>query len=167
MKRPARTSPDARRRSIRPVGRDEIADRVRLAAEAISRRAFELFEQAGSRPGHEVEDWLRAEAELFPPLPVAVSERQSGIELRAEVPGFRATDLEVALEPRRVTILGERESRPSRGAGASLGAHSLTHVFHTIELPRRIDCPSADVKAKCEKGVLTVIIPRLAPGDGE
>ncbi|HET6149019.1 MAG TPA: DUF2934 domain-containing protein [Polyangia bacterium] len=32
--------------------------------EAIARRAYELFQQRGSEPGHEIEDWLQAEAEL-------------------------------------------------------------------------------------------------------
>jgi hypothetical protein len=36
-----------------PAGQDEIA-----------RRAYELFLQRGSVPGHETDDWLQAEAEL-------------------------------------------------------------------------------------------------------
>ena len=28
-------------------------------------RAFELYEQRGGRPGHDLEDWLRAEAEVM------------------------------------------------------------------------------------------------------
>jgi hypothetical protein len=32
--------------------------------EAVAKRAYELFLQRGSVPGHEVDDWLQAEAEL-------------------------------------------------------------------------------------------------------
>ena len=32
--------------------------------EAIAKRAYELFLQRGSVPGHEIEDWLQAEVEL-------------------------------------------------------------------------------------------------------
>ena len=32
--------------------------------EAIARRAYELYQQRGGEPGHEIEDWLQAEAEL-------------------------------------------------------------------------------------------------------
>jgi hypothetical protein len=35
-----------------------------ISEDAIRRRAQQLFEQRGRIPGHEVEDWLRAEAEL-------------------------------------------------------------------------------------------------------
>jgi hypothetical protein len=36
----------------------------RPTEEEISARAFELYLQRGSVPGHEVDDWLQAEAEL-------------------------------------------------------------------------------------------------------
>jgi len=32
--------------------------------DAIARRAYELYLQRGSVPGHELDDWLEAEAEL-------------------------------------------------------------------------------------------------------
>jgi hypothetical protein len=32
--------------------------------EAIAKRAYELYLQRGSVPGHELDDWLEAEAEL-------------------------------------------------------------------------------------------------------
>ena len=32
--------------------------------ERIRRRAYELYDRRGREPGHEVEDWLQAEAEL-------------------------------------------------------------------------------------------------------
>jgi hypothetical protein len=35
-----------------------------LTPEAISRRAYTLFQAHGGEHGHDVEDWLRAEAEL-------------------------------------------------------------------------------------------------------
>ena len=43
--------------------------------EQVRRRAYELYERRGREHGHEVEDWLQAEAELAAerntPLPVA------------------------------------------------------------------------------------------------
>jgi len=35
--------------------------------ELIARRAYELFEERGGHPGHDVEDWLQAERELVDP----------------------------------------------------------------------------------------------------
>jgi len=39
-------------------------DTAILDAEAIAKRAYELYLQRGSVPGHELDDWLEAEAEL-------------------------------------------------------------------------------------------------------
>jgi len=36
----------------------------RLDQDEIARRAYDLFLQRGSVPGHETDDWLQAEAEL-------------------------------------------------------------------------------------------------------
>lgn len=33
--------------------------------EAIERRAYEIFEARGQEPGHELEDWLQAESEIY------------------------------------------------------------------------------------------------------
>ena len=38
----------------------------RPTQEEIAVRAHQIFEQRGSEPGHEVEDWLQAERELSP-----------------------------------------------------------------------------------------------------
>ncbi|HVY37788.1 MAG TPA: DUF2934 domain-containing protein, partial [Polyangia bacterium] len=38
---------------------------ARPSDEAISQRAYELYLQRGSVPGHETDDWLQAEAELM------------------------------------------------------------------------------------------------------
>ncbi|HSS37429.1 MAG TPA: DUF2934 domain-containing protein [Polyangia bacterium] len=38
---------------------------ARPSDEEISQRAYELFLQRGSAPGHENDDWLQAEAELM------------------------------------------------------------------------------------------------------
>ena len=35
----------------------------------IRERAYQLFEARGREPGHDVEDWLRAEAEIFSTVP--------------------------------------------------------------------------------------------------
>lgn len=34
------------------------------AEQQVRRRAYELYEERGREDGHEVEDWLRAEAEI-------------------------------------------------------------------------------------------------------
>ena len=41
------------------------ADSTAFLEEDVRRRAYELYEKRGRKDGHEVDDWLRAEAELI------------------------------------------------------------------------------------------------------
>ena len=77
---------------------------------AIARRAYELFQARGGEHGHDWEDWFQAEAELLRPVPVVWSESSERLTICANVLGFSAADLQVAIEPRRVLILGERKT---------------------------------------------------------
>lgn len=53
-----RNSPTPRRSITQPGSTPEVLEQIRI-------RAYELFEQRGREEGHEVEDWLRAEAEVL------------------------------------------------------------------------------------------------------
>jgi hypothetical protein len=49
--------------SFRPSALDQGS--LGLTEEYIRRRAYQFYEQRGRQDGHDVEDWLRAEAEIF------------------------------------------------------------------------------------------------------
>lgn len=53
-----RTSPTSRRSITQAGSTPELLEQIRI-------RAYELFEQRGREEGHEVEDWLKAEAEVL------------------------------------------------------------------------------------------------------
>ena len=61
----------------------------------IARRAYELFESRGFAHGHDLEDWLGAESEILLNVPVEITETETEVTIRAEVPGFSEKDLEV------------------------------------------------------------------------
>ncbi|HKS75601.1 MAG TPA: DUF2934 domain-containing protein [Terriglobales bacterium] len=55
--------------------------------DAIRRRAQQLYEQRGCTPGHEVQDWLQAEAEILKqsnPDPAYVKIRLNGVTYTGE-----------------------------------------------------------------------------------
>lgn len=76
----------------------------------IARRAFEIFESEGGLLGHELDHWFKAEAELLHPSHISVTESESAVNIQAEIPGFNANEVEVSLEPQRVTISGKKET---------------------------------------------------------
>ena len=43
---------------------EDISGNHALNQEDINRRAYEIYQEHGSLPGHELEDWLQAESEL-------------------------------------------------------------------------------------------------------
>lgn len=50
-----------------------------LTEEIVRVRAYQLFEQRGYEHGHDVEDWLIAEAEVASKKPVASTEQKKAV----------------------------------------------------------------------------------------
>jgi len=80
--------------------------------DAIARRAYELYLSRGSEPGHEMEDWLRAEAELK-------AEAPDGQEYR---PAEETSD-----ESEPATAQDQRASRKRNGGSRRVARQPHTH----------------------------------------
>jgi len=129
--------------------------------EAIARRAFELFEGNGRWPGHDLDDWLRAEGEVLRPLPLELKEADGDFTVRAEVPGFAANDLEITLEPRSLRISGKREIKEEEKKGKTIRSEfRADQVLRTIGLP--VDIDTSKATATLKDGVLTIDLPKAA-----
>jgi hypothetical protein len=51
--------------SPNPVQQKSDARQPEVLQERIEKRAYELYEARGATPGHELEDWTKAEAEIL------------------------------------------------------------------------------------------------------
>jgi len=131
---------------------DEIAD-------AVARRAYDLYERRGRVDGHHDEDWRQAESELVFPVAVTVSDAGPRLTIEAAVPGFDVVDVEVCVEPRRVTIAGLRKSGVAPGATVSMW------MYRAVELPE--DVSVCDVIAAVEEGVVAVTLRKAGASDAE
>lgn len=146
---------------LRLVSADETLDRMKEAFDSIARRAFEIFEGNGRRFGRDLEDWLQAEAELLHPVHLEISETEQALTVRAEVPGFAEKDLEIDLEPRRLTIKGKRESLEEHKKGKTVYAERCSdEIFRVVDLPDEVDTASNAIKATYDKGMLTIALPK-------
>jgi HSP20 family molecular chaperone IbpA len=128
----------------------------------VERRAFELFEKRRGEAGHALEDWLKAEHELFG-WPVAeMSEHADGYELQVRLPGLDAKHIHVTVAPLEIIVHGAVE--PEKPASK---ATILWSEFEDPKLCRRFELPgpinTARVSTRLEKGVLTVSIPKQQP----
>ena len=91
--------------AITPIA--SLTDRIDRTFQAITQRAFEIFERNGHQFGHDIDDWFKAEMDLLHPVPVQVAEVGDNVEVRAEVPGFNQNEIEVSVEPGRLSIVGQ------------------------------------------------------------
>ena len=126
-----------RRVKISAVDPNEQDRRIR---EAVTWRAYQLFESHGSSPGHELEDWQHAEADVMRPLGCGLVILDEKISLNTDVSSFDEGPVEVCVEPRRLSICG----RPCADKRASVsnsnpGRPRADSIFSVLILPVEVD----------------------------
>ena len=138
-----------------------IFDRIEEVRNSIARRAFEIFEGKGRWPGRELDDWLRAESELLHPMHLELTESDSHITARAEVPGFTARELEINVEPRRLTVTGKRETKEEAKKGKTVYSELCAcEILRVVDLPTEVDI--SNVSASLKDGILNIKMPKTA-----
>jgi len=146
--------------SLKVVEPNTFFDRIHRIREEIARRAFEIFESGGGIIGHDLNDWFKAEAELLHPFHVNIVESEEALNIQAEVPGFNANELEVSLEPLRLTISGKREtSKEDKKKGKTIYEEQCSsELLRVIELPVEVDAVKSTARLK--NGVLELSMPK-------
>jgi HSP20 family protein len=138
---------------------DEIFQDMRDAFDSIARRAYEIFEANGRQFGRDVEDWFRAERELMHPVNMEVRETEGMLTLKAEVPGFEAKDLEISVEPHRLTLAGKREWKKEEEKEKVLfSERRANQLFRCMDLPAEIVPEKATATLK--DGILELKMPK-------
>jgi HSP20 family molecular chaperone IbpA len=129
--------------------------------EKIAKRAFLLFEHDGRTHGHDVQHWMEAEAEFLSPLPLEISEAETELTVRAEVPGFTEKEIEIVVEPARLFITGKAEKTEDKRKKTLYSEISSKEVFRSIALPAEIDPDK--VTALLNNGVLEISLHKAKP----
>jgi HSP20 family protein len=138
-------------------------DRINKVSQAITRRAYEIFEGNGRRLGHDLEDWFKAETDILLPVHVNIIEAEESLEVRAEVPGFSEKEIEVSVEPCRLPITGKRETETQRGekkGEADYSEFRSNQILRIVELPASVD--AGKTTATLKNGVLQLTMPKAA-----
>jgi HSP20 family protein len=138
-----------------------LLDRFNKLSEQISRRAYEIFEQRGKTFGHDLEDWFEAESQILPPFQLRIKETNDALTVEAETPEFSAKELEVSLEPWRLTISGKKEAKEEQKKGETIYQEQRTNeLLRVIDLPAEID--SAKATATLKNRLLEIKLPKVA-----
>lgn len=147
---------------IRKASFDALFNEMRETFDSIARRAYELFESNGRQPGRDFDDWVRAESKFLHPVHIEVREANGSVRVRAEVPGFEAKDLEISIEPTRLTIAGKREwSGEEKKGNVVYSECQANQLFRSLSLPVEVDAEKA--RATLKQGVLDLVLPKAAP----
>jgi HSP20 family protein len=134
-----------------------VLEELKSTFDKIRKRAFELFERRGEAPGFDVEDWVRAEHDLFWVPQAELVETETEFKIKVGIPGFEAKDLNITAQPAEIVIQGnaeKREEKTEKGFSYSeFGAKSLYRRF-TFTTPIEMGA----VTAKIENGLLTIVV---------
>lgn len=157
-----REGTELRKRELGPLrlrNIDEILQDMRDSFDSIARRAYEIFEANGRQFGRDWEDWFRAERELLHPVNLEIRDSDDMLTLKAEVPGFEAKDLEISVEPNRLTLAGKREwKKEEEREKVLLSERRTNQLFRSLELPNEI-IPEK-VTATLKDGILELKMPK-------
>jgi HSP20 family protein len=146
---------------IRTIKNVSLFEQMEDTFKALTRRAYEIFESNGRAFGRDLENWLQAEKELFHPVLVNITESNGSFEVKAEVPGFNEKEIEVGVEPYRLTITGTRETKKEEKKGKAVYAESCSdQILRIVNLPAEIETDK--VTATLKNGVLELTLPKVA-----
>jgi HSP20 family molecular chaperone IbpA len=147
--------------AVKVVEPQSLSERANQMFQAITQRAYELFESEGCAHGRDLEHWLRAEAEFLRPVPLTVTETEDALTVRAEVPGFSAADLQIGVEPGRLTIGGRREFKEEQKKGKTVVREERSsEILRVVPLPAQVDASKAT--ATLSNGVVELILPKAS-----
>jgi HSP20 family protein len=91
---------------------------------------------------------------------VQLSDEGDALKVTAEVPGFAADDLNVALEQGTLTIRGERRDEVPAGYSVHRKERGALRFARSFALPARVE--SDKVEAKLGDGILELRMPKVA-----
>jgi HSP20 family protein len=147
--------------SLKVVEPNALREQISQVYDSVARRAFELFENDGGIFGRDLDHWFQAEQELLHPAHVKIQESDDALSVQAEVPGFSADDLEVSLEPRRLTITGKKTTRENRKEGTTVYHERCSNeMMRVIDLPSEVNTTNAS--ATLSNGILKLTMPKVA-----
>ena len=92
---------------------------------------------------------------------VEVSEEKQSYEISAELPGVEEKDVSITLQDHMLTLSGEKKSeRKEEKKDYSMSERRYGSFRRSFRVPDDVD--EEKISAKFDKGVMTVVLPKLA-----
>lgn len=148
--------------TLKSAPRDPFLELAEEIQALIALRAYELFESRGFAHGYDREDWLRAQSEIVLHVPVDVTETETEVTVRADVPGLSENDLEVRVMPRALCLTGKRHIAANLAEQTVYSERRADRIFRALDLPSEVDPDTAD--ATLENGILEIKLLKVGTG---
>ena len=146
---------------VKQTQTENVSDRIQQVYDSIACRAFEIFDANGRWFGNELGNWVLAESEILHPVHLEMAESDDSLTVRAEVPGFTTKEVEINVEPRRLTITGKHEAKEEGKKGKTIYSERCAkEILRSIDLPAEVD--SSKVTATLKDGILSIELPKAA-----
>jgi len=138
-----------------------VFEQIEKRIEDVRCRAFELFERRGCELGHELEDWLKAEREVFGWPTAEMIEKDKEYEFQMALAGFDAKDVGVTASPSEIIVhaqtKSEMKAEDSNVVWTEFGSNDL---YRRFGIPQPIDVDKT--RATLDKGILRITVARVA-----
>ncbi|MFZ0799387.1 MAG: Hsp20/alpha crystallin family protein [Terriglobales bacterium] len=89
-----------------------------------------------------------------------MSESEDRLSVRANVLGFDANELKVSIEPRRITILGEKQQGATKTGKKISPSPAMPHILQVIDLAT--DVTAENTVVEWQRGLLGFELPKAA-----
>ena len=143
---------------VKKVGSEPlpIFETIEKRLDDVRRRAFELFEKRGYQLGHEVDDWLKAEHDVFGWPAAELAEKDGEYEAQITLPGFEAKDVQVTATPSKIIVHAEtKHEKKVEEPNVLWTEFGSNDVYRRFELPALIDVDKTS--ATLDNGMLHII----------
>lgn len=128
----------------------------------IRRKAFAIFENRGRIDGFDFDDWIKAESEVLRYIPIEMEVSDKEVVVKAEVPGFKAAEISITVEPEYLNILAESAREESQKTGKQCFTDfSDRNAYRRTTLPNAVK--PEESWARLRNGLLEIHMPKAVP----
>jgi HSP20 family molecular chaperone IbpA len=131
-------------------------DKVR---QSVSQRAYDIYQNSGSRDGNDYEHWIQAENEVLQ-RGIEVRESGSWLAFNASIPEGSADDVEICLTPTSVIVHAEK-TQSINSADGNAQETTEREIFLTHDLNTEIEPATASATLKGQ--TLTIMVKKRYP----
>jgi HSP20 family protein len=130
----------------------------------IATAAYYRAERRGFNSGNEIKDWLEAEAdvdmETIFPIKIDMTETDEDYIVRAQIPGVKKEDVKILVDGDLVSISAEVKQEKEKKESERVICRECYQgsSYRSFTLDRNVD--EAKAQAKCENGILELILPK-------